>query len=230
MAAQRHTTELGAHPLTYTIEWNKPRQARVIAEMVFPVARTQIWTVLTDYDHLEEFIPYLLESQVLQRRSGRLLLRQEGIFWLPFYRLKTEAVMWVEERPHERIFFKAVEGDFSVYEGGWRLEPAKEGTRLTYEVTIELKFWVPPALPIGGLRGLLNRHLLHGDIDAGLIHGTPLDGADRLHRLEALDHLAEDGVFPVQPRRGGQGNEELAAARVGQTDVRHGKNAGGVVL
>ena len=167
-AAERYTTELGTHALTYTIDWKKPRQAHVMAQMVLPAEGTKIWAILTDYDHLEKFIPYMEESQVLQRDSRHLLLRQRGNFWRPFYRLKTKAVLWVKEEPPRSISFRAVEGDFLVYEGSWRLESVKEGTRLTYEATIEPNFWVP-----GWVLLELERQVLKGTFRAILRRATP---------------------------------------------------------
>src|SRR4051794_14468713 len=48
-----------------------------------------------------------------------------------------------------------------------------------------------------------------------------LEALDRIHGLHAGGHPAEDGVLPVEPRRGlGRDDEELAAVRVGAA-VRH---------
>ena len=131
------------------------------AQMTIPASPDQVWAVLTDYDHLEEFIPYLLDSQVVRKERDRLILRQEGGFWLPFYRLKTQVIFEVKERPPQMIYFRAVEGDFRLYEGSWHLERMGKETWLSYEATIEPDFWVPR-----WVLGELERQVLKGTFRA----------------------------------------------------------------
>ena len=74
----------------------------------------------------------------------------------------------------------------------------------------------------------LDRRLLDLERLAGLA-ARRSRGLELLQHVEPLDHLAEDGVLAVEPRRRHEGQEELAAvgARAG---VRHREHAGLVVL
>lgn len=49
----------------------------------------------------------------------------------------------VKEIPPEKITFQAIEGDFVLHEGHWRLQSVPQGTRLSYKTSIEPEFWVP---------------------------------------------------------------------------------------
>src|SRR6266511_3113207 len=57
--------------------------------------------------------------------------------------------------------------------------------------------------------------------------GTRRSGRDGLDHVHPFDHLAEDRVLAVQPRRGGDGDEELRPVRV-RPGVGHGQEAGAV--
>ena len=78
-----------------------------------------MWSVLTDYERLPEFVPNL-ESCVQEPcgRSGRKRLRQRGCSQSLFWRLEAEAVLEVEETEtgggQREIRFNIVEGDFKV--------------------------------------------------------------------------------------------------------------------
>ena len=78
-----------------------------------------------------------------------------------------------------------------------------------------------------------HHHLLAlagGECDLG--RGLPPLGPHGLHGLQdalAVHHAAEDHVAAVQPRRLGEGEEELAAVGVG-AGVGHGEGAAALVL
>lgn len=145
-ACETYTTELGSRPLSLTITWLGPHRAYVTAETVTPVSRECLWKVLTDYDHLEEFIPHIQESRLLKRDFKKgFLLYQKAALWLGLYSIRTEVTFEVKESTSKQeVHFKAVEGDFRIHEGSWHLkEVPGGGTLLAYEATVEPDFWVP---------------------------------------------------------------------------------------
>ena len=44
-----------------------------------------IWQTLTDYDHLSDFIPGMLKSQVIDRRGNATIIEQSGNATIPFF-------------------------------------------------------------------------------------------------------------------------------------------------
>jgi ribosome-associated toxin RatA of RatAB toxin-antitoxin module len=116
----------------------------VTAQIFTPVSRECLWKVLTDYDHLEEFIPHIQESRLVKKDDLKeLLLYQKAALWIGFYFLRTEVTFEVTESPKREVHFKAIEGDFRIHEGSWHLKEVPGGTLLIYEATIEPNFWVP---------------------------------------------------------------------------------------
>ena len=153
--ADTWTTELGPYPMTMTLEWVTSARAHVLAEITIPAPRDRVWAVLTDYDHLAEFVPLIEQSRVTQRTSDTLLLYQAGAIRLFFYRRPLTVTFRVQEQPPETITFEAIAGDFRVHRGSWQVRAVPGGTQITYETTIEPAFHMPR-----WVMGQLERELL----------------------------------------------------------------------
>jgi len=106
-----------------------------------------VWAVITDYNHLAEFIPYMLTSRVVERDADRLLIEQTGEFSFLFFRLPVQAQLAVVESPQQRVMARAVGGNLRVMEGRYTLENLPAGTvRLTYSGRLVPDFAVPPVI------------------------------------------------------------------------------------
>lgn len=141
--AETHSSEFGSDSFHYAIHWLTDRRAHVSAQVEIPATPERVWPVLTHYDHLADFIPYLDASRVLERKGSELLLYQESRIWFLMFPQRVRVTFRVKEIPPEKITFQAIEGDFVLHEGYWRLQSVPQGTRLSYETSIEPKFWVP---------------------------------------------------------------------------------------
>ena len=150
-----YVTELGAYSLAIDFRWATPRQAHVTAQMVLPVSQERVWSVLTDYDHLDEFIPLLERSEVSSRREGIVYLKQRGVMKFPFYKKTLRVVFRVREEPKQALSFEAVEGDFLVYNGSWRLQSCPSGTHVRYEAFVEPAVSIPQWIMTQLERGLV---------------------------------------------------------------------------
>jgi len=132
------------------------RHRRILASISIPCSAEQLWSILTDYDHLADFIPNLTVSRRLEAADSRTLLEQVGTQCFLNVKFCARVVLDMVEQFPNSIGFAMVEGDFKVFEGAWRLEPdtdTGEGIRLNYEVTI----CPPRAIPAM----LIERHLRH---------------------------------------------------------------------
>jgi ribosome-associated toxin RatA of RatAB toxin-antitoxin module len=155
-SAQSYQTELGGQPFVYSVRWVTSQRVYVSADLTIPASRQRVWNVLTDYNHLSDFIPYLSDSHVVKQEGTSLLLHQEGTFrLLLLYPIRSRVTFRVEVIPKDWIRFEAVEGDFQVYRGSWQVKEIPEGTRVSYQAEIEPAFWIPR-----WMLTLLERHLL----------------------------------------------------------------------
>jgi ribosome-associated toxin RatA of RatAB toxin-antitoxin module len=104
-----------------------------------------VWAVLTDYDHLSEFVPDLLVSRVIGETEGDRLLYQQGKVRLLFYIFRSAVTLRVHEEPPRKIAFAQATGDFDYFHGSWSLQSMESGaeTDLVYTLWAHPKFYVP---------------------------------------------------------------------------------------
>lgn len=106
---------------------------RVHGAFTAPVSTAVAWAVLTDYDHIGDFVKSVRASHVEHRGNGWLLLRQDargGTF--PLQRTM-HVQLDVREHPGRQITFADQLGqDFRVYNGEWIVRPAPGGADVQY--------------------------------------------------------------------------------------------------
>jgi len=103
------------------------------------------WAVITDYDHLASFIPYMHSSKVVQRDGDRLLVDQAGELSLLFFRQPIEVRLEVLEMPERSVDAHAVGGNLRAMQGRYLIEPLPSGElRLSYSGGLTPAFQLPP--------------------------------------------------------------------------------------
>jgi ribosome-associated toxin RatA of RatAB toxin-antitoxin module len=113
-----------------------------------------VWRILTDYDHLADYLPYLDSARVVSRNGDRIIVEQLGTARFLFFRQPIRLLVKVHERAPDRIDIGLIDGDMKVYRASWQLSPlaGAAGTRLTYNATIVPKFHVPGIVGTGTVR------------------------------------------------------------------------------
>lgn len=131
-----------AADMTVTVERNGDL---VVVDAGFDVAVTprEAWQVLTDYEHMTQFLPNLTSSTVLMRNESTLRVSQNGRipfgpFWLSF-----EYVRAIDLVPYREIRSHAVGGSLRKGEVVTRLEEHGAGTRVLYHSELVPAIWVP---------------------------------------------------------------------------------------
>lgn len=135
------------------------RRRQIMARIQIPYPVDHVWKILTDYEHLADFIPNLAKSRLIEHPQGGIRLEQVGS--QSFLKLKFCARVvldMVEQFPHQ-IDFRMVEGDFKEFVGSWTLQPqavnGQNGTELQYVVKI-----LPPlTMPVGMIERCLSHSL-----------------------------------------------------------------------
>ena len=119
---------------------------RMEAVAEIPIPREVAFAILTDYEHLDQLDPKVLESRLLERPEPNV-----AIVWLrvrgcvAFICKVMEQVERVEERPPDEIVVTLLpeRSDLELENARWRLESLEEGTRLSYTLEIDPGSWVP---------------------------------------------------------------------------------------
>lgn len=150
-------TSLDLQNVEVQTDWAEGRERQISARIYIPYTIEQVWQVLTDYDHLADFIPNLAKSRRLPHPEGGIRLEQVGS--QSFLKLKfcARVVLDMVEQFPNALNFQMIEGDFKAFSGQWQLQPAiaegQIGTTLCYTVRV-----LPPrTMPVG----LIERRLHH---------------------------------------------------------------------
>ncbi|GAB4141962.1 MAG: SRPBCC family protein [Cyanobacteria bacterium J069] len=135
------------------------RTRQISATIQIPQPSDRIWQVLTDYEHLSEFIPNLKESRRVAHPEGGIRIEQVGAqsLWKLKIKFCARVVLDMVETFPRELRFHMVEGDFKEFFGCWTLQPAPDAqvTNLTYTLTVQPS----RVMPIGLIEKRLRRDL-----------------------------------------------------------------------
>jgi ribosome-associated toxin RatA of RatAB toxin-antitoxin module len=99
-----------------------------IARVLIEASAAEVWAVLTDYANFPDFIPNVVESEVIESGENRSVVEQvseQQVFLVTVKsRLRTEQI----ETENQRIDFRLVSGDLDELEGYWLIEPIANST------------------------------------------------------------------------------------------------------
>ena len=136
---------------------------RLAAQLTTLLDFDSLWTVLTDYNKLSEYIPNLISSDVISRVDEQIHLKQVGSQEFLGFNFSAEVLMkLVEDKPNGVLRFSLIKGDFRRFEGSWSISksPLFEGSSLTYELVVQGCLGMPVVLIEKHLRRNLITNLL----------------------------------------------------------------------
>jgi ribosome-associated toxin RatA of RatAB toxin-antitoxin module len=130
------------------------RERRILAVVTIPQPIEQVWNVITDYEHLADFVPNLTSSKLIPNAEGRTYLEQVGTQCFLKFKFCARVVLDMTENFPHQLGFDMKEGDFQQFKGAWILNSPAEGvTQLSYDLSV-----VPPrAMPAA----LIEHHICH---------------------------------------------------------------------
>jgi ribosome-associated toxin RatA of RatAB toxin-antitoxin module len=147
------TAPAAAQPGVPRFELNVERVAGADGDKVYQItssgtveaAPAVVWRILTDYNHLADYLPNLKSTRVVSRNGDRVIVEQLGAARFLFFSQPIRLLVQVNERAPDRIDIGLIEGDMKVYRASWELRPVAgaSGTRVVYTATIVPKFDVP---------------------------------------------------------------------------------------
>ena len=146
----------GAQEVDFAVE-RRGEYITVSASVWMQVDARIAWEVLSDYDHLAQFIPDMKSSRVVSRSGGRVLVEQKGEFGFFFYRQPVDVMLEVLEQPPRRINARRIAGNVRDLETRYELETSDAGVRLDYTGRFIPEFSVPPLFGIPMVRRVLER-------------------------------------------------------------------------
>ena len=115
-----------------------------------------VWSVLTDYEHIPNYIHNMKISQVELREGNKVLLKQEAEGGFLFFTQRIRLLLYVQEQPLKSVQFKDIYNkDFSLYKGSWTIQrdPESRDLRITYNLEAKRTFDVPAFLANDAMNG-----------------------------------------------------------------------------
>ncbi len=130
---------------------------KVSATAQMQVDRRIAWDVLSDYDHLAEFIPDMLSSRIVLRNADGVLVEQKGEIGFLFFRQPLEVTLAVFEQPPRRIVARGVAGNVREMEARYELQSSQDGVKLSYFGRFIPEFFLPPIVGMAIVRSSMER-------------------------------------------------------------------------
>jgi len=105
-------------------------------DMLVPVSHAVAWTVLTDFDHMAQWVPNVRSSRVVQRDAAAITVAQRGVvkFGVAGFPYATERR--VELHRNAAIHAIQTKGSLQRVESLMLLEPEGASTHLTYHLEL----------------------------------------------------------------------------------------------
>jgi hypothetical protein len=135
------------HDQDLTINVQKSNGMLVVdVDMLVGASPSEVWAVLTDYDHMAQFLPNLHSSKVIEKVDGKIKLDQSGAVSYGFLSMPFEVVREIELRPETEILAHAISGSLKKEIASTRLQADENGTRIFYHSESVPNMWVPPGI------------------------------------------------------------------------------------
>lgn len=130
----------------------QPKSTRVEGEFRTKVRPELVWEVVSDYDHIDDFVHSMVASRSTLDSLGVRRVEQTAAGGMFVFHRRVNVVLEVDEDRGHRIRFHDVLGkDFHRYRGEWRIETDSLGTRVRYELDADPRAPLPRSL----FRGML---------------------------------------------------------------------------
>jgi hypothetical protein len=118
----------------------------VDVNMFVGASPSETWSVLTDYDHMAQFLPNMRSSKVIDKADGKIKLDQIGSVSYGFLSIPYEVVREIELKPDTEILSHAVSGSLKMEFATTRLQADESGARIFYHSESVPDVWVPPGI------------------------------------------------------------------------------------
>ncbi|KAK9096049.1 hypothetical protein Sjap_021546 [Stephania japonica] len=126
------------------------RERRVRATLSVSSDVDSVWTAITDYERLADYVPNLVSSgRIPCPHSGRIWLEQRGLQRGLYWHIEARVVLDLQEFKDStngcELRFSMVDGDFKKFEGKWSIKSGKRSSTaiLSYEVNVIPRFNFP---------------------------------------------------------------------------------------
>lgn len=105
-----------------------------------------VWSVLTDYDHMSQFLSAVKSSAVTRREGDHLEVAQALETSVAFMKFGAKSVRAIDLKPMREIHSTHLGGDFEAFEGSTRLQERAGAVVIVNHSEYTPKAWLPPLI------------------------------------------------------------------------------------
>jgi ribosome-associated toxin RatA of RatAB toxin-antitoxin module len=129
---------------------------RIEASALLRAPLSIVWQTLTDYDHLDSFIPGMTRSRVVDRRGVAAIVEQVGEARFLLFSYPIDVTVSSEEYPPYAIRIHSLKGNLRRLEGGYQIAPRAGGEiELSWKGLIEPDSFLPALITKPVLRAVV---------------------------------------------------------------------------
>ncbi len=139
----------------------------VDVEMAVHASPLAAWDVLTDYDHMAQFVGNVQSSKITDRKGNTLVVAQKSGTAFGFLKFSFDNVREIELVPHSEIRSKLISGDMKASVFTTRIvSDGAGGARVVNHGEFVPTMWVPPVIGTAFLEAETRRqfHELRNEI------------------------------------------------------------------
>lgn len=118
----------------------------VNVDLIVEATPQDAWNVLTDYDHMAQFVSSVTMSRIARRAGETLEVVQTSRFGFGPFELKLDNVREIELVPLREIRSSLVRGDMKASAFTTRLAAEGDATRITNHGRFTPDRWIPPLI------------------------------------------------------------------------------------
>lgn len=122
-------------------------EVRIDINAVVEARPREVWAVLTDFEHMADFISNLKSSQIIARNSPyNLTVEQHGRAGAGPLSFTLDSVREIQMKPFEWIRSKLLSGGMRKFDGITRISEEGGRTRVSYHSDAVSGVWIPPVI------------------------------------------------------------------------------------
>jgi ribosome-associated toxin RatA of RatAB toxin-antitoxin module len=129
----------------------------VSGELSVPVAPATAWAVLTDYEHVPEFVPGMRVSRIIEQNGNTRVLEQQGEMVANNMRMFYLGTLRVVEEPSSKLSIQFLSGTFQNMQGQWTVQ----GKRAPVTIGYQLNYDTGTPYPSPVMIGMLQQQVIH---------------------------------------------------------------------
>ncbi len=118
-------------------------EIQIDVSMLVEARPREVWAVLTDFEHMAEFISNLSSSRILARASNLLTIEQKGRTSAGALGISFDSVKEIQLSPFHRIRSHLISGSMKKMEGVTQLSEESGKTRVRFHADAIPGIWLP---------------------------------------------------------------------------------------